>query len=291
MTIAPPAPSVDLRELSGYFFEWDTIQKPQYFRFKVSKNRNFEPSLINKDLKQKSYSLSKLELGTYYWKVAAKYNRQIPLVYSKVRTLVVKQGVTEKVLAVSERPKFKSVILDPPASLKSSKSIYKTLNETTSVKLTWGAVAQSSSYQLEVGKRTDVISLENYTFLKLSPGKYSWRVRAVSSGGGFGPWSQRSSFEIKVSEEQIYLKSPKNKENDKDFEVMFEWEKNNKCKRYELLVAEFDDFSDVIFSEKTEKTTVSWDVDDEGRYFWYVKCSVDSKTILGSEVRELNVYE
>ena len=203
-----------------------------------------------------------------------------------MRTLVVKQGVTEKVLAVVERPKFKSVKLDSPKSPKSSRSLYKTLNKTTSVKLTWGAVAESSSYQLEVGKRTDVISLENYTFLKLSPGKYSWRVRAVSPGGGFGPWSQRSSFEIKVSEEQIKLRSPKNKENNRDFEVKFEWEKNNKCKRYELLVAEFDDFSDVIFSEKTQKTTVSWDVDDEGRYFWYVKCFVDNKTILGSEVRE-----
>ena len=290
-TIAPPAPSVDLSEIGGYFFEWDTIQKPEYFRFKVSKKRNFEPSLIKKDLKKKSYSLSKLEPGTYYWKVAAKYNRQIPLVYSKVRTLVVKKGITEKVLSVVERPKFKKVNLSTPKSPKSSRPIYKTLNETTSVKLSWGAVAKSSSYQLEVGERTDVISLKNYTFLKLGLGKYSWRVRAVSPGGGFGPWSERSNFEIRISKEKIDLESPKNKEINKDFEVEFEWKKNSQCSKYELIVSEFDDFSESVFSKKTEENSLSWDVEDEGQYFWYVKCLVNNKNILGSEVRELNVYE
>ena len=180
-TITPPPPSVEITDIGGYFFEWDSIQKAEYFRFKIAKNKDFEPALIKEDLKEKTYSLSDLKPGTYYWKVGAKYNRQIPIVYSAFRKLVVNKDLTSLAMTSVAKPSYKKLNLDAPENLTSSKTTYRTASDYANVNLKWRKVKKATSYQLSVGSRTDVISLKNQTNLRLRPGTYNWKVRASSS--------------------------------------------------------------------------------------------------------------
>ena len=73
--------------------------------------------------------------------------------------------------------------------------------------------------------------------------------------------------------------------------MKFEWEANKKCKSYQVLVSEYNDFSDLVYNENTENLFAEWEVEDEGKYYWYIKCSLSKKQFIGSKVREINVYE
>ena len=290
-TISPPAPSIDLVELNGYQFSWDSTQKAEFYRFKIAKNKDFEPAIINTDLTKKNYPLESLKVGTYFWKVGAKFNRQIPINYSKVRKLVVKKGVIKKEKKTVKKPKFKKYKLSKVSKLKSSQKVYKMLGDKAHVDLSWAKVKNASSYQVRVGKKVDIVTLDTKIRLKLPRGKFAWDVRAVAVGGSFGPWSKLSSFEVTTAKQKLTLTDPDHKSKNDEFLVEFEWEAQDACSEYHLLVSSVDDFSYLTADKKTKKDSIEWDFEDEGTYFWYVKCLKDGKQIFASEVREINVYE
>ena len=291
LTIAPPPPIIDISELDGYYFSWDSTQAVSFYRFKISKKPDFEPSFLKVDLKDKSYSLENIDPGTYYWKVGAKFNRQIPIVYSEVRKLVVAKGVTEEVLTSVDRPSYKKVDLNEPSSLKSSKKTYRLQGEKANISLQWKAVKKATSYQVLIGDKTDLISLDNGANLSLGTGSYKWKVRAVSAGGNFGPWSESSKFEVVAPKKKLTLTSPANKSTNKEFLIDFEWEKTKDCSEYTLIVSSTVDFSEIIIQRTLKNNKYEWDVEDEGEYYWYVKCSAADKSYIGSNVREIDVYE
>ena len=73
--------------------------------------------------------------------------------------------------------------------------------------------------------------------------------------------------------------------------IDFEWEKTKDCSEYTLIVSSTVDFSEIIIQRTLKNNKYEWDVEDEGEYYWYIKCSAADKSYIGSNVREIDVYE
>src|SRR5262249_10616017 len=77
--------------------------------------------------------------------------------------------------------------------------------QSQTVQLAWGQISGAVSYEIQInpsGHSEKVLAFKSVTTpeaaIELAPGQYEYRVRANSSDGTAGPWSEGQPFEVKT---------------------------------------------------------------------------------------------
>ncbi|VVU99589.1 MULTISPECIES: hypothetical protein [Mesonia] len=249
-------------------FSWEYINDTDDYRVQVfDENQTYIlDSLVNSI--NFTYSLNP---GSYKWRV-----RGENFAYYSPYSLPLKFTVTP-----SDDLNTQTVIQHTPSNGH--------FFNTTDITFTWGDLPAVDYYELEIsrinnGETTEYqeSNIEN-TSLTIDEsvineeGKYTWKVRGVNETSGT-VFSERDFYIDTSSPSAPLLSSPDDQET---FEVLnptviFNWQTVNNNSNYQsavsylIEVSSQENFSNIIFSEDTQNTSIQFEFDDPGDYYWRV---------------------
>lgn len=327
LLIVPEGPIVEgPKELDeGIYFAWDKSRPVNFYRFKISRSVHFREAFINEDIKENSYHLPNLAPGRYYVKVGAKYDRQTPLVYSKIirfhlpldedepefemqipirpalAELESSFGSQEAVVAQAEPGQVvfsltesEEDALEAPRLVAPGNREALTLVDGESIELSWQGQAQAQSSEIQVAsdpsfseRSSEIVFNQTYRFIP-KDSSYFWRVRSFGESGSYSDWSEVWQLSIKRPNLSIGLSQPRQNEIIPRFEVRFKWEQFVNCSTYQLRVSLTDRFDFLVDERTLSASEAEIEVDDENLYYWYVAC-LDSDRPIRSVVQNFEV--
>ncbi len=255
-------------------FRWHRHRDATYYTFQLSECSNFSSFLVNEpnvyELFNPHFNHGGLPgNGTrYYWRVGAR-NAEAFLGWTEVYTFV----------SGSPPP-------DPPGLGSPWNWIHQ---EGTEVTFTWNESEGAEKYHLQVSACSEFSSPlfgdfhdfpeTNFTVYDLPDDgtRFYWRVRAYSTLGGWGEWSNVRIFR---NGELLppTLKSPSGGQNMASGEVTFTWDPVEVASSYELWVCTSDQFMFVPFKRETDITETSVTLsgfENDGQTFWWRVKAVD----------------
>ncbi len=182
----------------NFTLQWEEVQGTENYRLQLSRDEDFESTVINRLIPVTSFSTSQmLDFSTkYYWRVRA-VNSTGESPWSEVWSYT----------TIIERPE--PVALSSPADNEGQVS--------TNVNLSWEASERATNYRVEISTEQDfsqtsiqgASSETNFTVpapLEFAT-IYYWRVKAVNIGGE-SEWSPVGTFTTEVRETKIFPNFP-----------------------------------------------------------------------------------
>jgi hypothetical protein len=197
--VALLAPGNGAENISPNFtLQWLEVQGTENYRLQLSRDADFETTIINRLIPVTSFSTSQmLDFSTqYYWRVRAE-NSAGESPWSEVWSYT----------TIIERPE--PVTLSSPANDEGQIS--------TNASLSWEASERATNYRIEVSTDQDFSQVpiqgtsSQTTFSVPNPLEfatiYYWRVKAVNIGGE-SEWSPIGTFTTEVRETKIFPNYP-----------------------------------------------------------------------------------
>jgi hypothetical protein len=127
--------------------------------------------------------------------------------------------------------------------------------------------------------------------LKLNPGNYFWRVKAINKENKTSEFSDINSFEIKVLEKlELNFPLDKNSFNLEKEGIIFSWKKNDFSSNFIFEISSDQTFQKKIITSKINTNSYNYKFTSEGDYFWRVLLlSDDGSELLNSPVYSLTI--
>jgi hypothetical protein len=185
-------------------FTWEHIPGSQN-QLQVSRNPGFTDLVTNQTYYGGSAALQALPAELLYWRVAARYQPNLPLKFSEARTLTVTPP--PEPLAVIEPPEEEEEVEeDPPEFIRPNKLEMKVGSSgKRQVTFKWdipGDEDSPSRIQVADNKQfinpiVDEVVTERQLSKVLKSGFYLYRSRAETDSGPAGPWSEVGRLSVK----------------------------------------------------------------------------------------------
>jgi|GEM_PF-497414 len=155
------------------------------------------------------------------------------------------------------------------------------LNVELNGQLRWNKVTGANSYLVQVASDTNMTQLmidnSNVTDSNLTmPGlssitKYTWRVKAKSSDGRTGDWSEKWNFTTKLGPPTI--PSPPDSSNDVAVDGMLVWNNVNGATKYHVKLSKSQNLDNLVINDSTlTQTSAAYSVlESDQTYYWTVR--------------------
>lgn len=212
----PITPSENYRftPKSKFIFAWNTIPDYSQYQLQIAKDRQFNSIVHNSKTVERSTSLKDLKEGLYYWKVRGKLTKSDKWIDSNIRTFEIRK-----------KPDIKITLTSPlnQSKIEEGKSRFQ-----------WVKVPNIKNYVLEIAKDLEFVEIvkrssypKNSAILDLSkPGKYYWRVKAISKYGEES--KSKTAIFLLIEKPKVKILFPENNSSvdviDMD-NLTFRWEK------------------------------------------------------------------
>jgi hypothetical protein len=192
-------------------FSWNAVDEATQYKLEVRRETVDGQKVFEVEVTGTSFTPTAiLNPGTYVWRVMAYRNGSWTMSWSSQPfTFILQTG--EGLIAPQLQAPISGSAVDFPLTLQ------------------WGSVTGAYSYTLEYAREDSFQDAEsrtlfgtNYTLTSaLGEGRWYWRVRANTSQGDNGPWSNTWSFEVGLPVPQ--LSSPSNGSTQSTSSVTFDW--------------------------------------------------------------------
>ncbi len=272
-------------------FSWAAVPQGFDTYLEIARDDSFAVPVVSQPVYQNAAALP-LNPGAYYWRVRAVHRATRKMEFSESRRLSIVRNDPLFVISPQEGARFAFVTVPPLVSFK------------------WTKGENDSGYRLVLGTdpaladplRTIKLDEPGIAVDKLPAGTYYWRVtRRIDAGGeGFTDESAVRQFVVERSEKMpaVELVYPPdgmtvNKLALDQEPVTFTWRKSGEIPEYQVVVAEDQQFSDVVFTGSSRTNFLKMPrALRKGAYFWRVAgiSGVDSVTA-PSQPRALQVFE
>lgn len=212
---------------AGLFFSWKDNREFNQFTLEVSKDKDFQSTILRENLKSNFFKYSKsLDLGTYYWKI--------------IGTAPSGQTISSPIQSFTVIAKENLELLYPRDQMEVS------INEEGIVLLKWKKLIQNPGYTIEVAKNESFSAIvasnelrePYYEFRTKDLGKFFWRVKA---NGNDPTVSEVRSFFVSSSMEPPVLLTPTKNESIDLFQknsILFSWKPSEKAVAYRIRIVD-----------------------------------------------------
>jgi hypothetical protein len=205
----------------------------------------------------------------------------------------------------------------PQLTSPGDNSVYKYRKSLPQILFSWGESELAQYYRLEISSTPDFYNPEftkdvqdlSYLASELQEGAYFWRVTPYFNiqNTGFKGTSKTSGFTVQKAENlsKPVTVSPSDNSNlfyvaqnleTQNLNTTFRWQKEDVNAEYELLVSDAEDFSSIVYSDRTKQNRIQKDFSPEtlpvGTYYWKVcRLEVPEEQLdkEWSEVKSFNV--
>lgn len=258
-------------------FKWTGNPLAEGYTITVSKNPDLSEPLVSTKVYGQSFQSESLPEGFYYWKVSPWYSgKEDSKGESSLASFTVEKDTSEDI------PK-----LSVPAS--NAKIEY---GEKIPITFIWNSETKNDESVLIVARDSDFkdIIIEEKLDLQrkisdfdgsdLPPGKYFWKVSRSDSGKILE--SEKRSFEIVTPKKEglklLYPPEDFGVERERLASLNFMWKLPGKTGTSTLQISQSKDFSSLDFESRTEKSSETGIVLNEGVWWWRVSSSDGSSS-------------
>ncbi|ROL60815.1 M6 family metalloprotease domain-containing protein [Bacteroidetes/Chlorobi group bacterium ChocPot_Mid] len=261
--LATPVLSTPKKDSLGFglsgLLTWTSVSGATAYNVKLSDDPTYSTTVLNQTgITGNSLAVSGLAYNKkYYWTVQATAGSQVSL-WADNFNFTTKLGIASLVA-----PENNAVNVDLNAQLR------------------WNKVPGATSYMVQVASDTNMSALvvdngniadSNLTMSGLSSiSKYTWRVKAKSTDGRTGDWSEKWNFTTKLGPPTI--PSPPDNGTNIPVEGMLVWNNINGATKYHAKLSKNQDLSNPIVNDTTlVSTSVQYPVLEANQtYYWAVR--------------------
>lgn len=248
--------------------KWNSSTNAVSYQVQVDNNSTFTNPEFDNNVNTTEFSISYLENGIYYWRVAAVNGEGAISEWSLVWRMTINQ------------PTIAIPTLLLPADLSTESTDLPTFS--------WENVENATNYQIQIDNEIDFSSpvFDNVSVdtsqtpeLGLNDGIYYWRVRAINTFETPGEWSEVRTLTINIPPAIPTLLLPDNNSTDNTGLPTFIWESVEGADNYEIQVDNDNDFNSPIIDNITAEASITPESGlSDGTYFWRVRAINSNET-------------
>lgn len=295
--IAPSSDYIALYRLKtpSTRFIWTESERATSYQLEISKNPDMSNPLITQRSSQTSSIISSLEAGTYYWRVIPYFAMNgIGLAApSVIQSFEIRKS--GELLKPSLQVPVQNALVSTKVALENGDISYK------SIHFSWKDNPEAISYKVRVwpqnkGEVSEIVreTTNNYFEIdtnktQIANGKWFWQVTTVDVEGNEAVSETREIFAMDSDVELRTVFPPDNYNlaESRAADIRYIW-KSNLPFDSELQISRDSKFTDIVYSEKTNSTSMNGRQLSVGTYYWRIVTDIGGSNV-ETNAKTLNV--